>query len=325
MRIAILDDYLEISQQVADWSAVTSKAEIVVFNRPLAVPEEAAEALKDFDIICTLRERMPIPRRLIERLPRLKYILVTGKRYDTIDVEAAAEHGILVSNTKVDGRGGGSVTELVWGLILGLARNIPLEDRLMRQGGWQHFAGTTIRNKTLGIIGLGGLGRQVASGGRFFGMDVVAWSQNLTPERAAEAGARYVSKDELFKTSDFVTVHVAWSERTTGLVGARELGLMKPSAYLINTARGAIVDEAALIDVLKRRMIAGAALDVYQTEPLPADHPLRGLDNVILTPHLGYFTREMLAIYYGDAVAAIAAFMDGTPIGVVNEAARNGK
>ena len=318
MRVAILDDYLELSQRVADWSPVTSRAEVVVFNRPLDSILQAIDALKDFDILCTLRERMPIPRELIAQLPRLKYILVTGKRYDTIDAAAAADHGVAVSTTKVDGRGGSAVAELGWGLVLGLARNIPYEDRMMRQGGWQHFAGTGLKNKRLGIVGLGGLGRQIASGGSFFGMDVVAWSQNLTPERAAAAGAAHVGKEELFSTSDFVTIHLAWSERTTGLVGPRELALMKPTAYLINTARGPIVDEAALVDALQRRVIAGAALDVYQVEPLPAHNVLRGLDNVILTPHLGYFTKEMLAIYYGDAVKAITAFIDGGPIDVVN-------
>lgn len=318
MRVAVLDDYLEISQQVVDWSPVTELADVEVFNRPLRLPDEAAQALKDFDVLCTLRERMPIPRSLIERLPRLKYILVTGKRFDQIDAAAAAERGIAVSNTRVDGRGGGAVSELVWGLILSLARNIPREDRLMRQGEWQHAMGTTLKGKRLGILGLGALGQQVARGGQFFGMDVMAWSQNLTPERAKEGGARYVSKDELFATSDFLTIHVAWSERTTGLVGRRELGLMHKGAYLINTARGPIIDEAALVETLERRRIAGAALDVYWSEPLVPDHPLRRLDNVVLTPHLGYFTREMLTAYYEDAVAAIAAFLNGHPVNVVN-------
>lgn len=317
MRIALTDDYLKLALQSADWSEIGKRADIVAFDRPLQVPDEAAEALKEFDVICTLRERMPIPRSLIARLPRLKYIVVTGKRYDMIDVRAAADHGVLVSNTKISGQGGG-VSELVWGLIFSLSRNIAMEARLMREGGWQHRPGTRVRGKTLGIIGLGELGRQIAAGGRFFGMDVIAWSQNLTPERAAECGARCVGKDELFSTADFVTVQVAWSERTTGLVGARELGLMKPSAYLINTARGPIVDEAALIDVLRRGAISGAALDVYDKEPLPPDHPLRSLDNVVLTPHLGYFTSESLAMYYGDAIKAISAFMDGAPINVVS-------
>lgn len=318
MRIAVLDDYLRISQEVADWSPVKQRAEVVIFDRPFDNLDAAVAALRDFDILCTLRERMPIPRALIERLPRLKYILVTGKRFDQIDAAAAGERGIPVSNTKVDGRGGGAVAELVWGLILSLARNIPREDRLMRQGEWQHAMGTTLKGKRLGILGLGGLGQQIAKGGAFFGMDVVAWSQNLTPEKAAAGGARYVTKDELFASSDFVTVHVAWSERTTGLVAAPELALMKPTAYLINTARGPIINEAALIDVLENRRIAGAALDVYWQEPLTENHPLRRLDNVVLTPHLGYFTREMLAVYYADAVIAIGAFLDGRPLNVVN-------
>lgn len=318
MRIALLDDYLRVSLQVADWTNIAKCAELVVFDRPLSTFDEAVTELADFDIICTLRERMPIPRALISRLPRLKYILVTGKRYDQIDVAAAAERGIPVSNTKVDGRGGGAVAELVWGLMLGLARNIPLEDRLMRQGEWQHAMGSTLRGKRLGIVGLGGLGQQIAKGGAFFGMDVVAWSQNLTPEKAAAGGARWVPKNELFAQSDFVTLHVAWSERTTGLVGAPELAAMKSSAYIINTARGPIIDEQALLDALRTRSIAGAALDVYWQEPLPTNHPLRSFDNVILSPHLGYFTREMLQVYYGDAVLAIEAYLNGNPLNIVN-------
>ncbi|KRA44860.1 D-2-hydroxyacid dehydrogenase family protein [Devosia sp. Root635] len=318
MRIAVLDDYLRVSQQVADWSSIAARAEIVVFDEPLGTQERAAAALADFDILCTLRERMPISRMLIGQLPRLKYILVTGKRFDQIDAEAAAERGIAVSNTRVDGRGGGAVAELVWGLMLSLARNIPREDRLMRHGEWQHAMGTTLKGKRLGILGLGGLGQQIARGGAFFGMDVVAWSQNLTPEKAEAGGARYVSREALFAESDFITIHVAWSERTTGLVGAPELALMKPSAFLINTARGPIIDEQALVATLRARSIAGAALDVYWQEPLAADHPLRSLDNVVLTPHLGYFTRDMLQVYYGDAVLAIEAFLDGKPIDVVN-------
>jgi D-3-phosphoglycerate dehydrogenase len=318
MRIAVLDDYLRISHQVADWSSIASRADVVVFDRPLTTLEEAVDALEGFDILCTLRERMPISRELINQLPRLKYILVTGKRYDQIDVVAAAERGIPISNTKVDGRGGGAVAELVWGLMLSLARNIPQEARLMRNGEWQHAMGTTLKGKRLGILGLGGLGQQIAKGGAFFGMDVVAWSQNLTSEKAEAGGARYVSKQELFAESDFISIHVAWSARTTGLVGEPELALMKPSAFLINTARGPIIDEQALLATLRNRRIAGAALDVYWQEPLAEHHPLRSLDNVVLTPHLGYFTREMLQVYYGDAVLAIEAFIDGRPVEVVN-------
>lgn len=318
MNIAVLDDYLGISQSCADWSTVRAKGNVVVFDRPLAVPDDAAEALAGFDIICTLRERMPIPASLIERLPRLKYIVVTGKRYDTVDVEEATKRGILVSNTPVSGVGGGGVAELVWGLILAATRNIASEDRMMRDGGWQHQAGTTIGGKTLGILGLGGIGRQVAAIGKAFGMQVQAWSQNMTADQAEAAGARYVSKHALFSTSDIVTVHVALSERTQGIVGEAELRAMKRNAYLINTARGALVDEAALIDLLRSGHIAGAGLDVYAQEPLPVEHPLRQLQNVVITPHLGYFTREMLGTYYEDAVRLIEAFIDGSPDRIVN-------
>jgi len=319
LNIAVLDDYIGISQQVADWEAIKSRANLVVFDRPLSVPDEAARALADFDVICTLRERMSIPASLIERLPRLKYIVVTGKRYDTVDVAAAAARGILVSNTPVTGTtGAGGVAELVWGLILSSTRHIAAEDRMMRQGGWQHQAGTTVGGKTLGILGLGGLGRQVAAIGKAFGMTVQAWSQNMTDEQAEACGAKRVSKATLFATSDIITVHLVLSERTRGIVGAPELGVMKKTAYLINTARGAIVDEGALIDVLKARSIAGAGLDVYEKEPLPADHPFRSLTNVVITPHLGYFTHEMLGTYYGEAVRLIEAFLDGKPERIVN-------
>ncbi|MGV1988189.1 D-2-hydroxyacid dehydrogenase family protein [Agrobacterium sp. 22-221-1] len=318
MNIAILDDYLGISQVVADWRDLKSRANVVVFDKPLPLMDEAARELADFDIICTLRERMPIPEELIARLPRLKYVVVTGKRYDTVDVAAAARRGILVSNTPVSGGGAGGVAELVWGLILASTRNIASEDRMMRSGGWQHQAGTTIGGKTLGILGLGGLGRRVAEIGRVFNMEIQAWSQNMTAEQAEAAHARLVSKEELFASSDIITVHLALSERTRGIVGAPELRAMKKTAYLINTARGAIVDETALIDALRSGSIAGAGLDVYEKEPLPVDHPFRSLPNVVITPHLGYFTHEMLGTYYGDAIRLIGAFLDGRPRRVVN-------
>lgn len=320
-RIAVLDDYLRISAEVADWSALAARAEVVVLDRPLA-KDEAADVLGDFDILCTLRERQPFPRELIERLPKLRYLCVTGKRYDTVDIAAAAEHGVVVSNTPVGSHAGaGGVTELTWGLILSLVRNIALEDRLMREGGWQHGAGTTLRGKRLGVVGLGGIGADVARIGLAFGMDVVAWSPNLTPERAAAAGVRAVGKAELFATSDVVSLHLALSDATTGIVGAAEFSAMKPSAYLVNTARAGLLDEAALIAALTQGKIAGAALDVFSVEPLPADHTLRTLPNVVLTPHLGYFTREMLATYYGHAVENIMAFLDGAPIRVVTPVA----
>ncbi|MCV9947437.1 D-2-hydroxyacid dehydrogenase family protein [Rhizobium sp. BT-175] len=318
MNIAILDDYLGVSQQLADWEGLKCRANVVVFHRPLALLDEAARELADFDVLCTLRERMPIPGELIRSLPRLKYIVVTGKRYDTVDVRAAAERGVPVSNTPVSGAGAGGVAELVWGLIFAATRHIASEDRGMRGGGWQTQAGTTVGGKVLGILGLGGLGKRVAEIGRAFGMEVQAWSQNMTKEQAEEAGARFVSKEELFATSDIVTVHLALSDRTRGIVGATELRAMKSSAYLINTARGAIVDEAALIAALRSNAIAGAGLDVYEQEPLPSDHPFRSLPNVVITPHLGYFTKDMLGSYYGDAVRLIECFLVGRPERVVN-------
>ncbi|MGV1822395.1 D-2-hydroxyacid dehydrogenase family protein [Agrobacterium tumefaciens] len=318
MNVAILDDYLGISQEVADWGPLRSRANIVVFDRPLAVSEEAARELADFDVICTLRERMPIPADLIVRLPRLKYIVVTGKRYDTVDVVAAARQGILVSNTPVIGKGAGGVAELVWGLILTTTRNIASEDRVMRGGGWQTRAGMTVGGKVLGILGLGGIGQRVAEIGQVFGMKVQAWSQNMSEEQAASAGAVLVSKEALFATSDVITVHVALSERTRGIVGPTEIQSMKETAYLINTARGAIVNEAALLAALEARTIAGAGLDVYEHEPLPVDHPFRSLGNVVITPHIGYFTKDMLGTYYQDAVRLIGAFLDGRPDRIVN-------
>lgn len=320
MKIAILDDYLRLSQEVADWTGLRARAEVTVFDQPLD-PQAAAEALADFEILCTLRERMPFPRDLIERLPQLRYLCVTGKRYDTIDVAAAAERGVLVSNTPVTGAGSGAVVELTWGLILALVRNIAAEDRMMRSGGWQHFAGTTLKGKRLGIVGLGGLGSGVARIGVAFGMEVCAWSPNLTEARAEAAGARLVSKAELFAESDVVTLHLALAPSTHGVVGQTEIGSMKASAVLVNTARAGLLDEEALLAALRTGRIAGAGLDVYAVEPLPEDHPVRSLPNVVITPHLGYFTREMLSSYYGDAIENITAFLDGRPIRLVGPSA----
>jgi len=318
MKIAVLDDYLDLSQQVADWRPLASRAEISVIDRPLPTVAEAAEALAEFDIICTLRERTPFPAELIGRLPRLRYLCVTGKRYDTVDVAAAVGQGVVVSNTPVTRAGSGAVVELTWGLILALARNIAAEDRLMRDGGWQHFAGMTLRGKTLGVLGLGGLGSGVARIGTAFGMEAIAWSPNLTPERAAAAGVEMVGKADLFARSDVLSLHLALAPSTAGIVGAADLARMKSSAYLVNTARAGLLDERALIAALREQRIAGAGLDVFSTEPLPADHEIRSLPNVVLTPHLGYFTREMLGTYYRDAIENIGAFLDGRPIRVVS-------
>lgn len=317
MKIAILDDYLGLAQQVADWNVLGSRAELIVIDRPFSSIEDAARTLEGVEIICTLRERTPFPRVLIEALADLRYLCVTGKRYDTVDVGACADHGVVVSNTPVAGAGAGSVTELTWGLILAVARHIAAEDRLMRGGGWQHFAGTTLRGKTLGIVGLGSLGADVARIGRAFGMEVQAWSPHLTSERAEAANVRMATKHQLFSCSDVVSLHLALAEATRRIVGQPEIGAMKPTALLVNTARAELVDEEALIGALTSRRIAGAGLDVYSIEPLPSDHVLRTLPNVVLTPHLGYFTREMLAAYYTYAIENIMAFLDGRPIRVV--------
>lgn len=313
-----MDDYLRLAPGLADWSGLAARAEIEVISEPLPDEDAAAEALAPFDILCTLRERTPFPAGLIARLPRLKYLCVTGKRFDTVDLAACRAAGVVVSNTPVAGAGAGSVTELTWGLILALARNIAAEDRGMRAGGWQQGAGITLRGKVLGVAGLGGLGQDVARIGSAFGMQVQAWSPNLTDARAEAAGVRRVEKQALFATSDVVSLHLALGETTQGIVDAEAIAAMKPTAFLVNTARAGLVDMEALAAALHARRIAGAGLDVYPVEPLPADDPLRRLTNVVLTPHLGYFTREMLSAYYTYAVENITAFLDGAPIRVVS-------
>ena len=316
-RLAILDDYQRVSRRLADWSGIEKYCSITVFDRNLRVPDEAAEALAPFDILCPMRERMPLPGALIGRLPRLKLIAVTGDRNRTLDLELATARGIVVSHTRPATHG---AAELTWGLILSLARHISLEAASMQRGGWQNTIGITLHGRTLGLLGLGRLGRQVAGFGRAFGMRVIAWSHNLTEERAADCGATRVEKDELFRSSDVLSIHLVLGERTRGLVGARELGLMRPSAYLVNTSRGPIVDEAALIEALRARRIAGAALDVFEREPLADDHALRRLDNALLTPHLGYVTEETYRVFYGDAVENISAWHAGKPMRVLNPA-----
>ncbi len=315
-RIAILDDYLRLSLQLADWSGLASRAQITVFDRPLGA--DAAAMLSGFEVICTLRERQPFPGVLLEALPDLRYLCVTGKRADTVDIAAATRQGITVSNTPVTGAGAGSVTELTWGLILALARQLPAADRGMREGAWQLGAGMALRGKRLGVIGLGGIGAEVAAIGKAFGMDVVAWSPNLTSERAGALGVTALGKRELMATSDIVSLHLALAPSTQSTIGPEELGWMKQGAWLVNTARAGLVDEQALIAALLEARIGGAALDVYSAEPLSADHPLRGMTNTVLTPHLGYVTREMLAAYYTYANENISAYLDGRPIRVLN-------
>ena len=317
LKIAVLDDYLRLSQKSADWSKLARTCDITVFDRPLAVPDEAAQALAPFDVISLIRERMPMPGALIERLPNLKMIAVTGLYHRTLDLATANKRGIVVSYTELSESYRKATCELTWGLILSLARHIPLEAENMRRGGWQSTAGFTLAGTTLGLLGLGRQARYMVPIAKAFGMNIIAWSQNLTAEAAAGAGVRRVEKDELFSTSDVLSIHLVLGERSRGVVGRRELGLMKPTAILVNVARGALVDEAALIDALKENRIAGAGLDVYATEPLLADHPLRSLPNVVLTPHVGFGVRGFYQDAYRATVENIEAFVDGKPIRIL--------
>lgn len=319
--VAILDDYLGIALDVADWSAVRAHATIDVFRDHLD-EAKAAELLRPYSALCLMRERMPLPRTLIERLPRLRFIVFSGQGTATLDMNAAAERGITVSRTVPPPNPPSAYVapapaEMAWALMMALARNIPREDQIMREGGWQGRMGVTLRGKTLGLVGFGRIGRLVASYGAAFGMKVIAWSANLTEADAASAGARRVDKDELFRTSDFVSLHYTLSARSLNIVGAAEIASMKPSAFLINTARGQLVDETALIAALRERRIAGAGLDVFHTEPLPRDHPLRGLPNVVLTPHVGYVSEEFMRTSYRRFAEAVSGFFVGNPINVV--------
>lgn len=320
-KVAILDDYAGVSLQVADWATVQDRSDVTVFDHHLS-EEAAAEALRPFDVVCTLRERMAFPRTLIERLPNLKLITIVGKSLPNLDLAAASEHGILVAHSDFAHPRFRSVRdatpELAWGLMIATVRNLAEEHRNMRDGGWQSTAGMTLSGKTLGLLGLGRVGKRMAEYATAFGMEVVAWSENLTEEAAASVGARRVEKAALFEASDVVSIHLVLSERTRGLVGEAQLALMKPRAYLINTSRGPIVDEVALLAALESGRIAGAGLDVYDIEPLPSDHRLRLLPNVTLSPHLGYVTREMLGAFYSDTVESVAAWLDGTPIRIAN-------
>ena len=318
VRIAVLDDYQGVALEMADWSVLPPDANVEVFSDHLDDEEAISERLREFEVVVAMRERTPFPRELLEKLPRLELLVTTGSRNAAIDVEAARELGAIVCGT---GSLGYATAELTWGLILALARQIPREDRAVREGGWQVSMGQGLHGRTLGIIGLGNLGTQVASIGEAFGMELVAWSQNLTAERATAAGATLLDKDELIERSDVVTIHLKLSERTRGLIGEAELALMKPTAYLVNTSRGPIVDEGALVAVLESGTIAGAGLDTFDREPLPLDHLLRRLPNTVLTPHVGYVIEEGYRGYYGDAVEDIAAFLAGKPVRVIEESA----
>ncbi|WGP08327.1 D-2-hydroxyacid dehydrogenase family protein [Streptomyces sp. SH5] len=313
LRCAVIEDFQSVATTVVDWSPVTDDVEIVTFTEHLATVDEAAAALEGFDIVVTLRERVPFPAELFARLPRLRLLVASGMRNSVIDFDAARRHGVEVCGTASSST---PPVELTWALLLGLARGIVPEATALRTGGpWQSTLGADLHGRTLGLLGLGKIGARVAQVGLAFGMDVVAWSKNLTKERTDEAGVTLAaSKEELLAESDFVSVHLALGERTRGLIGAAELALMRPTAYLINTSRAAIVDTDALLAALRDGEIAGAATDVFDVEPLPAGDPVRTAPRLLATPHLGYVSRANYETYYGHAVEDIRAFLDGAPV-----------
>src|ERR1700733_3622424 len=312
LRCAILDDYFNVTLKIADWSKIADHVDVTVFNQPFASSEAAVGALKDFEIICVMRERAPFPRPLLAALPRLKLLITSGMRNASIDSEAAKEHGVVFCGTQWNRD---PTAALTMGLILELTRSIGRENARMHAGEpLQKFIGLEIEGRTLGIVGLGKLGAKVAGLAKAFGMNVIAWSPNLTAERCKEVGVGCATKEELFATADFITVHVVLSQRSRGLVGREDLARMKPTSYLINTARGPIVDEAALLETLQQRKIAGAGIDVFSVEPLPVDHPFRKLDNIVLTPPLGYVTEEGFRNHYRQMVEGIGAWLKGEPV-----------
>jgi phosphoglycerate dehydrogenase-like enzyme len=315
-RCAVLDDYQNVALKLGDWSKVTGDVDVKVFNAPFGGPDEAIRALQGFAIVCAMRERTPFPRRVIEALPDLKLLITTGARNASFDMAAAAERGVVVCSTASFGN---PTAGLTFGLMLELTRRIGYEHARLKAGeSWQSTIGIDLEGKTLGIVGLGKLGNRVAQIAKPFGMKVIAWSPNLTPDKCREAGVEYASKEDLFRNADFVTIHVQLSDRSRGLIGAKELGLMKPTAYLINTSRGPIVDEKALLAALEDRRIGGAGLDVFDVEPLPLDHPFRRLDNAVVTPHLGYVSMENYRLYFRDIVDDIRGFLDGKPVRVLS-------
>ncbi|MEJ8662099.1 MULTISPECIES: D-2-hydroxyacid dehydrogenase family protein [Streptomyces] len=313
MRIAVLDDYQNVARKFADWDSL--KAHVEVFHGPLPDADKVVAQLADFDVVVAMRERTPFPSDVLRRLSQLKLLVTTGMGNAAIDIPAANAQGIVVCGT--DYSRFSAAPELTWALILAAAKNIPGETRLVREGGWQLSVGSDLEGKTLGLLGLGRIGSRVARVGRAFGMKTIAWSQNLTAEKAAEHGVTAVSKQELFTSSDVLSIHLLLSDRTRGLVGATEISSMKPTALLVNTSRGPIVDEDALVGALQARRIGGAALDVFDIEPLPAHHVLRSLDNAVVTPHIGYVTEGNYETFYKDAVEDIAAFAAGTPVRVL--------
>jgi len=309
-KIAILDDYQDVAKSFVDWTVLAEYADIKVFTDHLHGADEIVERLKHFEIICVMRERTPLTAALLMQLPELKLIVSTGTRNRSIDVEAAEKLQIEVHNTSYLGHG---ALELTWALLMAIAKHIPQENANLRAGGWQHMVGNDLKGKTLGILGLGNLGSQVAAVAKVFDMDVIAWSENLTSEKAKTGGARYVDKKTLFQESDYLTVHMVLSDRSKGIVGAEDLALMKPTAYLINTSRGPLVDENALIKSLEENKIAGAALDVFDKEPLDESHPFRRMNNVLATPHIGYVTHDTYNLFFNDIVKALLDWLPKHP------------
>jgi phosphoglycerate dehydrogenase-like enzyme len=315
VRCAILDDYQNVALKSADWSKLKGDVDIKVFDQHLGGPANVIAALKEFEIVVAMRERTGFPRAVIESLPKLKLLITTGMRNASIDTEAAKARGVTVCGT---GTFGSPTSGIAIGLMLELTRHIGYENARLHAGAvWQTTIGPDLEGMTLGVLGLGKLGSRTAAIAKAFGMKVIAWSQNLTAEKCAAAGVGYVSKDDLFRQSDFICIHVVLSQRTRGIVGANEFGLMKPSAFLVNTSRGPIVDEAAMLAALREKKIAGAGLDVFDSEPLPLDHPLRKMDNVVLTPHLGYVSAQNYRAYFADVVGDIRDFLDGKPMRVL--------
>ena len=306
-QIAVLDDYQNAALESADWSVLRDRADITVFEDHLADPDAVIERLLPFDVVSVMRERTPLPRKVIERLPNLKLIASTGSANASIDVAAAGDRGITVVHT---GYRSDPTVEFTWALILACARHIVTESNSVRSGGWQQTVGVDLRGKTLGVLGLGNVGSEVARIGSAFGMKLIAWSQNMTAETAKATGAILVSKDQLFERADILTIHLVLSSRTRGLVGAAELERMKPTAWLINASRGPIVEEQALITALQNKRLAGAAVDVFDIEPLPPSHPFRTLDNVLATPHIGYVSHGLYKTFYEDTVSNIRKWLD---------------
>jgi phosphoglycerate dehydrogenase-like enzyme len=314
IRVAILDDYQAIALASADWAPVQARADIVVFTDHLSDPAALARRLQDFEVVVAMRERTGFDAALLDRLSKLELLVTTYMKNAAIDVPAARRNGVTVSGT---GAVEAAAPELAWALLMATVRNIPAEDASVRAGGWQRTVGIVLDGRTLGVLGLGRMGKAMARYAQAFGMDVIGWSQNLDVNVAEQSGVRPVGKDELFRSADVVSVHVVLSERTRGIVGARELELLGPDGYLINTSRGPVVDEAALVDALGRGAIAGAGLDVFDIEALPPGHPLRSLPNTVVTPHIGYGTKEMYKVFFRDVVTDIVGWLDGTPVRVI--------